>query len=117
MLKLLFVFLPLLIVLPASTQQTPALAKSVAPGSYATPLDAAKKENPVKPTAESPIRAKRQYGYNCAMCQSKGGDGKGDVSTDMKLKMHDCTDPAMFKDRTEGELFYIINNGKDQRPP
>lgn len=54
----------------------------------------------------------RQYDYNCAMCQSKGGDGKGDVATDMKLKMRGRTDPATLKDRTDGELFYIIKNGR-----
>jgi cytochrome c len=67
--------------LPASTQQTSAPAKSVAPGYYAIPLDTAKKENPVKPTPESLARGKRQYGYDCAMCHGKEGDGKGDVAT------------------------------------
>ena len=53
----------------------------------AIPVDAAQKMNPVKPTAESLARGKRQFGYDCAMCHGKNGDGSGDVAADMKLKM------------------------------
>jgi mono/diheme cytochrome c family protein len=83
----------------------------------AIPVDAARRENPVKPTAESVARGKKQYSYDCIMCHGKAGDGKGDVAVDMKLKMNDETDPALLKDRTDGELFYIIQKGKDQMPP
>jgi hypothetical protein len=31
--------------------------------------------------------------------------------------MKDYTDPAALKDLTDGELFYIIRNGKGQMPP
>ena len=41
---------------------------------------------------------------------------KGDVAVDMKLSMHDDSNPTTLKDRTDGELFYIIKNGKDQMP-
>jgi mono/diheme cytochrome c family protein len=81
------------------------------------PVDAAKRENPVKPTEESLARGKKQYGYDCAMCHGKAGNGKGDVAADMKLAMHDETNPSVLKDRTDGELFYIIQKGKDQMPP
>jgi mono/diheme cytochrome c family protein len=84
---------------------------------YSIPLEAAHQANPMKPTAESLARGKKQYGYDCAMCHGKTGDGKGDVATDMKLKMHDQTDPATLKDRTDGELYYIIVHGKDAMPP
>jgi mono/diheme cytochrome c family protein len=114
---LLLVSLPLPMVLPAATQQTAPPAMPTTKRYYVVPLDAAKKENPIKPTAESLARGKRQYGYDCAMCHGKEGDGKRDVAIDMKLKMHDYTDPASLKDRTDGELFYIIKNGKDQMPP
>ena len=33
------------------------------------------------------------------------------------LKVPDLTDPALLKDRTDGELFYIIKNGHDDMPP
>ena len=81
------------------------------------PVEAARRENPVKPSEESLARGKKQYGYDCAMCHGKTGNGKGDVAADMKLAMNDETNPSVLKDRTDGELFYIIQKGKDQMPP
>jgi mono/diheme cytochrome c family protein len=81
------------------------------------PVEAAKRENPVKPSEESLARGKKQYGYDCVMCHGKNGDGKGDVAADMKLSMNDETNPSVLKDRSDGELFYIIQKGKDQMPP
>jgi mono/diheme cytochrome c family protein len=72
--------------------------------------------NPVKPTPESLARAKKIYGYDCALCHGASGDGKGEVVADMKLTMRDYTDPTALKDLTDGELFYIIRNGKGQMP-
>jgi mono/diheme cytochrome c family protein len=106
-----------LILLPiaASAQQA-----EPAPGNApqnAIPVETARKANPVKPTPESIARGKRLYGYDCAMCHAKDGSGKGDVAEDMKLKLDDFTDPNVLKARTDGELYYIIKNGKGQMPP
>ena len=104
--------------LMVSAQDKQAAPKSSASSTINTiPVDAAKRENPVKPTEESLARGKKQYGYDCAMCHGKNGDGKGDVAADMKLAMNDETNPSVLKDRTDGELFYIIKKGKDQMPP
>jgi mono/diheme cytochrome c family protein len=84
---------------------------------YTVPVEAGRKENPVPSTPESLARGKKQYGYDCTMCHGKEGNGKGDVAVDMKLGMHDETNPATLKDRSDGELFYIIKKGKDQMPP
>jgi mono/diheme cytochrome c family protein len=62
-------------------------------------------------------RGKRQFGFDCAMCHGKNGDGTGDVAADLKLKMKNHTDPATLKDMTDGELFYIIKKGKNEMPP
>lgn len=72
--------------------------------------------NPVKPTPESSARAKKIYGFDCAVCHGVNGDGKGEAVSDLKLKMKDYTDPSALKDMTDGELFYIIRNGKGQMP-
>lgn len=72
--------------------------------------------NPVKPTPESLAHAKKVYGYDCAICHGATGDGKGDMVSDLKLKMKDYTDPSALKDLTDGEMFYIIRNGKGQMP-
>ena len=51
------------------------------------------------------------------MCHGKDGDGKGDIATDMRLKVTDFTNPATLKERTDGELFYVIKTGKGDMPP
>ncbi len=116
--KLALCLSPALILLtPLSAQQTQTPQK-VAPPSYAAiPTEAAKQANPVKPTPESLTRAKKWWTVDCAMCHGKDGDGKGDVAVDMKLKLADFTDPNSLKDRTDGELFYIIKNGYQDMPP
>jgi mono/diheme cytochrome c family protein len=108
----------LLLGFSVSAQDTKTPAKPAASAQIVTiPIEAARRENPVKPTEESLARGKKQYGYDCAMCHGKAADGKGDVATDMKLKMNDETDPATLRDRTDGELFYIIQKGKGDMPP
>ena len=109
------VLLPLAF-LAVAQDKTAGAAKSGA-SIDSTPVEAARRENPVKPNDESLARGKKQYGYDCVMCHGKAGDGKGDVAADMKLKMNDETDPALLNDRTDGELFYIIQKGKGQMPP
>ena len=76
------------------------------------PADAAQMVNPVKPTPESLARAKKVYGYDCAMCHGDNGNGKGDLVADMKLVLKDYSDPAALKGLSDGEIFYIIKNGK-----
>jgi len=113
---LLIVSLLLVVAFSARAQQTKQLPKApVAP--YTIPAEAVHQANPVKATAESVARGKKWYGYDCAMCHGKDGDGKGDVGADMKLKVSDFTDPVTLKDRTDGELFYIIKVGKGDMPP
>lgn len=80
-----------------------------------TPEDVAKK-NPIAPTAESLAEARKFFGYNCAMCHGKGGDGKGDLAADMKLELHDWRDASSIEKMTDGELFWIISNGKGKMP-
>lgn len=110
-------FLSLLAVAQDAKPTQPAAKASATTPYYAIPTEEARKENPVPASPESLARAKKQYGYDCVMCHGKDGNGKGDVAVDMKLGMHDQSNPATLKDRTDGELFYIIKKGKDQMPP
>jgi mono/diheme cytochrome c family protein len=96
----------------AQKDQPPA--KAPAPESK-TPPEAAAKVNPVKPTPESLAKGKKLYGYDCAMCHGKDGDGKGDMASDMK-NVTDFTNPGALKNRTDGELFYVIRNGRGEMP-
>jgi mono/diheme cytochrome c family protein len=98
----------------------PFLAGSQAPQAAApafkVPPDIAAQTNPVKPTAEGLAKAKKMYGYDCAMCHNANGDGKGDLAVQSKFTMKDWQDPASLKDMTDGELFYIIQKGKGDMP-
>ena len=98
-----------------AAQDKPAASKSSTPSPI--PVEAMHQVNPVKATPESLAAGKKWYGYDCEMCHGKPGDGKGSVGTDMKLTMSDFSDPASLKDKTDGELLYIIKNGKGQMPP
>lgn len=82
---------------------------------YPVPVKAAREPNPVKPTPESIAQGKKIYSYDCASCHGVTGDGKSDVAKD--LKMPDLTDPARLKDRTDGEIFYILKTGHGDMPP
>ncbi|MBZ5598588.1 MAG: cytochrome c [Acidobacteriia bacterium] len=118
MLKPLLILSALLLLdFSAVAQEGQAAPKAEPSPQYTIPVEAVKKVNPVKPTTESIARGKKLYGYDCAMCHGKGGYGKGDVAEDMKLKISDFSDPAALKEKTDGELFYIIRNGKGQMPP
>jgi mono/diheme cytochrome c family protein len=111
MLRPLFFAFPSLLLLTFSFQQP-----AVSPAPSVIPAEAARMVNPVKPTSESQTHVKKMYGYECAMCHGENGNGKGDLVGDMKLTLKDYTDPAALKDLTDGEIFYIIKNGKGQMP-
>ncbi|WP_188554781.1 c-type cytochrome [Edaphobacter dinghuensis] len=120
MLKPLFALPALLLFVPSPQQPTSASAAAPPPASApaaatpAMPADAKTLVNPVKPTAESQAQAKKMYGYDCAVCHGENGNGKGDLAADIKPPLKDYTDPAALKDLSDGEIFYIIKNGKGQ---
>jgi mono/diheme cytochrome c family protein len=120
-----FLMIPVLLFFaPAFIQQAPSTppAQSTdqqaapAPGQTKIPDEWVNKVNPVKPTTESQARAKQIYGWDCAMCHGDNGDGKGDVAAEQKLAMRDFRDPSSLSRLTDGEMFYIIHDGKGQMP-
>jgi mono/diheme cytochrome c family protein len=92
-------------------------AAAAQPAAAKIPDEAVKMVNPVKSSPAGLAHAKKIYGYDCAMCHGKDGDGQGDLAGDMKLKLPDWRDPASLKDMTDGELFYIITHGQGKMPP
>jgi cytochrome c len=106
----------LLFALPVLSQQPTPNPPPQNPSYSAIPVEAARAQNPVKSTPESLARAKKWWTLDCEMCHGKNGDGKGETAKDMKLRMADFTDPATLKDRTDGEIFYIIKNGHNDMP-
>jgi mono/diheme cytochrome c family protein len=95
---------------PGRTQEKPNSAEP-----KMTPEDVAK-TNPVAPSPEGLAQARKLYGYNCAMCHGKDGDGKGDLAVEMKLDLHDWRDASSIEKVTDGELFWIISSGKGKMP-
>jgi mono/diheme cytochrome c family protein len=107
-------FLPAIIFLaaiPLLPRQDAATAK---PAVFSVPPDIASKANPVHPTAAGLAMARKMYGYDCAMCHGKAGDGKGDMAASLKTPLKNWQDPTSLKDMTDGELFYIIDKGKGE---
>ena len=86
------------------------------PVEFKIPPEEAKRANPTKATPASLAEARRFYGYDCAMCHGKDGDGKGDLAEQMKMQMRDLRDPATTEKMTDGEIFYIVTKGKGQMP-
>ena len=105
-----------LVALALSAQPASTSTPQMTPTYAAIPVEATKQPNPVKATPESIARAKKWWTLDCAMCHGKDGDGKGETAKDMKLAIADFTDPATLKDRTDGEIFYIIKNGHKDMP-
>jgi mono/diheme cytochrome c family protein len=101
-------------------QQKPAapVTAPATPVLTVIPLEAARMVNPITPTSESQAHAKSRYVIDCAMCHAANGDGKGDpgIISDMSLTMMDFTNPDTLKNRTDGEIFYIIKNGQGKMP-
>jgi len=109
------VYVMLLAFTPAvGAQDKPKDAKDTA--EFKVPPEDAKKSNPLKSDASTIAEGKKLFGSQCALCHGKDGDGKGDLAEDMKLKMRDYHDPAALKDKSDGELFYILSKGKGDMP-
>jgi hypothetical protein len=96
-------------ILSAKQSATQDKSKSTEP--TMTPEDVAKK-NPITPTPEGLAEARKLFGYHCAMCHNKDGDGKGELAAEMKLELHDWRDGSTLEKMTDGEMFFIISNGK-----
>ncbi|HET9409995.1 MAG TPA: cytochrome c [Candidatus Sulfotelmatobacter sp.] len=107
----------LILTASAVVAQSPPASQQKWPNYAAIPAEVAKQQNPVKSSSESLARAKKWWTLDCTMCHGNDGNGKSDIAKDAKWPMKDFTDPATLKERTDGELFYIIKNGIDEMPP
>jgi len=96
-------------------QGTPAPAVEQQPA--VAPAAPTQAKNPVKPTAESQAKAKSLYQIDCALCHGDNGNGQTDLAKSMELTMEDWTNPAALANKTDGDLFAVIRNGKGKMPP
>ena len=105
------------LVIPVAAQQSAGNATAQKTSPYASiPVEAARAPNPVKSSPDSIARAKKWWNLDCAMCHGASGDGKGDIAKDMKLNVADFTNANALKERTDGEIYYIIKNGHNDMP-
>ena len=80
---------------------------------YTIPSEAARQKNPFGVTSESVARGKELYaGAGCAICHGKDGDGEGVLAKDISMKLHNWRDRSVEASFSDGELFYIMQNGK-----
>ena len=101
----------LLFVMPVPIQEPGNAPEATAPQAATKPIPPK-----MKPSPESLARAKRMYGYDCAMCHGTDGAGKGELASQMKLTLSDMSDPATLKDKTDAQLYGTIRDGKDKMP-
>ena len=112
MIKLLLVASSILLVVMSAPIQEPQNAPPTTAPQAPTKAIPAK----INPSHESLARAKKMYGYDCAMCHGTDGAGKGELASQMKLNLSDMSDPATLKDKTDAQLYGTIRDGKDKMP-
>ena len=83
------------------------------PSEFKIPSEAAGQRNPFPVSAELIAKGKELYiGGGCAICHGKEGDGKGVLAKDISMNLHNWRDPSVPSAFSDGELFYIMQNGK-----
>ena len=80
-----------------------ALAQSI-------PASAKQRMNPVEATPENLRKGKDDFHDHCAVCHDDDGTGKTPVAAGMSPEVPDLH-AAHVQKWTDGELFFIINNG------
>lgn len=76
----------------------------------AIPRDARSRENPVPTTAEVLAEARAHFADHCAVCHDNDGSGRTEIGQGMYPKPPDMR-LAATQDLSDGELFFIIENG------
>jgi mono/diheme cytochrome c family protein len=106
----------LLLSVPVMAKGNPGQQSATAPAAAPAPPPAPAVNNPVKPTAESQSKAKKTYGFDCAMCHGANGNGKTDLAKDMQLTLTDLSDAKTLSGMTDGDIYQIIRSGKGKMP-
>jgi mono/diheme cytochrome c family protein len=76
----------------------------------AIPANARNRQNPVPSTPETLAEARSHYADHCAVCHGADGRGRTDMGQGLWPKAPDMRLPET-QERTDGELFWIIENG------
>ena len=78
--------------------------------SLAIPSDARAKRNPIPPSGEAVADGMAHYADHCASCHANDGSGNTEMGQGLFPKSPDMR-LAATQDRSDGELFYVIENG------
>lgn len=106
--RILFISLVLLIVPAAPHFAVPPETAEGVPEEYTSRV------NPVV-LSENQVRYfARQFKSKCSRCHGKKGDGKGKKAKG-KVPPADFTDSSFMNSRTDGQLFYQIEKGGQER--
>lgn len=76
----------------------------------ATPAGARALKNPLAPTPENLAAAQAHWVDHCALCHGLDGSGATSIGRNLYPPAPDLRDTTT-QDLTDGELYYIINNG------
>jgi mono/diheme cytochrome c family protein len=76
----------------------------------AMPADARTRRNPVPASAEALVDGMNHYADHCASCHANDGSGDTEMGRGFFPKAPDMRLPAT-QNLTDGELFYVIENG------
>ena len=76
----------------------------------ATPRDAREAMNPVPASADVLMEAMEHFADHCAFCHANDGSGNTDIGKGLYPKPPDMKQAAT-QNLSDGELFYIIQNG------
>jgi mono/diheme cytochrome c family protein len=96
-----------------SAQQDPGrLESAIAPRlrSLAIPCSAKNTPNPVPASAEAVKAGLEHFADHCAICHANDGSGDTEMGRHLYPRVPDMRKPQT-QDLTDGELFYIIENG------
>lgn len=81
------------------------------------PQEEVDRRNPLASDPASIAQGQRLYGAtDCALCHGKSGDGKGVEAKDVNMNTHDWRKPQSLAHFTDGELAYLILQGKGRMP-
>jgi mono/diheme cytochrome c family protein len=85
-------------------------------GEWVIPEEAARRENPLLPSAQNLETARGLYRENCAECHGDGGKGDGPKGRKLFTGPSDLTNTERIGSLTDGAIFYEISEGRRPMP-
>ena len=94
-----------------------ALLFAQEPKPWTAPKEESERKNPVAATPASLKDAKTIYDKECAVCHGATGNGEGAGAIALKSRPLDFTISILMDQKTDGDLFYKLSEGRLPMPP